>query len=174
MEKRVKAHSLAGLLWGYLLAAGALCIAVCFAALFSFQLLMNCGFILPASAGSEAAAQGAALAAGHTAASFPAGELPELCRWAVFSSPQADAAVLCTNMDAWHLEKARNAQRGGSGNLGYTQYHTVVPLADGAVAYFKTTMLCPMRTPLCAANCLIFRPCSLLPPRWPAWAVWWP
>ena len=61
MEKRVKAHSLAGLLWGYLLAAGALCIAVCFAALFSFQLLMNCGFILPASAGSEAAAQGAAL-----------------------------------------------------------------------------------------------------------------
>ena len=30
MEKRVKAHSLAGLLWGYLLAAGALCIAVCF------------------------------------------------------------------------------------------------------------------------------------------------
>ncbi len=41
MEKRVKAHSLAGLLWGYLLAAGALCIAVCFAALFSFQLLMN-------------------------------------------------------------------------------------------------------------------------------------
>ena len=65
MEKRVKAHSLAGLLWGYLLAAGALCIAVCFAALFSFQLLMNCGFILPASAGSEAAAQGAALAAGY-------------------------------------------------------------------------------------------------------------
>ena len=60
MEKRVKAHSLAGLLWGYLLAAGALCIAVCFAALFSFPLLMNCGFILPASAGSEAAAQGAA------------------------------------------------------------------------------------------------------------------
>ena len=147
MEKRVKAHSLAGLLWGYLLAAGALCIAVCFAALFSFQLLMNCGFILPASAGSEAAAQGAALAAGHTAASFPAGELPELCRWAVFSSPQADAAVLCTNMDAWHLEKARNAQRGGSGNLGYTQYHTVVPLADGAVAYFQYDYAVPYANP---------------------------
>ena len=146
MEKRVKAHSLAGLLWGYLLAAGALCIAVCFAALFSFQLLMNCGFILPASAGSEAAAQGAALAAGHTAASFPAGELPELCRWAIFSS-QADAAVLCTNMDAWHLEKARNAQRGGSGNLGYTQYHTVVPLADGAVAYFQYDYAVPYANP---------------------------
>ena len=147
MEKRVKAHSLAGLLWGYLLAAGALCIAVCFAALFSFQLRMNCGIILPASAGSEAAAQGAALAAGHTAASFPAGELPELCRWAVFSSPQADAAVLCTNMDAWHLEKARNAQRGGSGNLGYTQYHTVVPLADGAVAYFQYDYAVPYANP---------------------------
>ena len=83
MEKRVKAHSLAGLLWGYLLAAGALCIAVCFAALFSFQLLMNCRFILPASAGSEAAAQGAASvstpktrAPGILAASAPASDAP--------------------------------------------------------------------------------------------------
>ena len=67
--------------------------------------------------------------------------------WAVFSSPQADAAVLCTNMDAWHLEKARNAQRGGSGNLGYTQYHTVVPLADGAVAYFQYDYAVPYANP---------------------------
>ena len=65
MEKRIRGLSLAGLLWRYLLAAGLLCLAVCLAALFSFQFLINCGFILPASAGSEAAAQGAAMAAGH-------------------------------------------------------------------------------------------------------------
>ena len=97
MEKRIRGLSLAGLLWRYLLAAGLMCLAVCLAALFSFQLLINCGFILPASVGSEAAAQGAAMAAGHTAASFPDGRLPGLCRWAVFSSPQADAEVLRTN-----------------------------------------------------------------------------
>ena len=55
--------------------------------------------------------------------------------------------MLCTNMDAWHLEKARNAQRGGSGNLGYTQYHTVMPLADGAVAYFQYDYAVPYANP---------------------------
>lgn len=147
MEKRIRGLSLAGLLWRYLLAAGLLCLAVCLAALFSFQFLINCGFILPASAGSEAAAQGAAMAAGHTAASFPDGRLPGLCRWAVFSSPQADAEVLRTNMDGWHLEKALNAWRGGSGNWGYTQYHTAVPLADGAVAYFQYDYAVPYANP---------------------------
>ena len=147
MEKRIRGLSLAGLLWRYLLAAGLMCLAVCLAALFSFQLLINCGFILPASVGSEAAAQGAAMAAGHTAASFPDGRLPGLCRWAVFSSPQADAEVLRTNMDGWHLEKALNAWRGGSGNWGYTQYHTAVPLADGAVAYFQYDYAVPYANP---------------------------
>lgn len=50
-------------------------------------------------------------------------------------------------MDGWHLEKALNAWRGGSGNWGYTQYHTAVPLADGAVAYFQYDYAVPYANP---------------------------
>lgn len=146
MEKRIRGLSLAGLLWRYLLAAGLLCLAVCLAALFSFQFLINCGFILPASAGSEAAAQGAAMPPAHggqlsrrqAAGPVPLGRI-------LFAAGRRGGAA--HQHDGWHLEKALNAWRGGSGNWGYTQYHTAVPLADGAVAYFQYDYAVPYANP---------------------------
>ena len=132
-----KTISLRALLFRYLLSTAVLCLGLGLVWLFGFGILLNCGFILPASSAAEACSRTAAQVLSEmTADTFDGTRLDPLCRYALF--PARDSiAVLDTNMDDWHLERALNAKMGGSGNLGYTQYHIQTTLADGSVCLLQ-------------------------------------
>lgn len=136
MEKRVKRRSLRGLLVRYLITTGLLWLAVLLLWVVGFSRLWRSGFILTASAGAEATAAAEQIVAEQTAATLAPETLDPLCRYALFPALGSDT-VLTTNMDAWHLNAALNAWHGGSGNLGYTQYHRLAMLADGSVCLLQ-------------------------------------
>ena len=130
------AVSLRGLLLRYLLSTAALGAALVLVWWLVFGILFNMGFILPASAAAEACNRAAEVLPAMTADTFDASRLDPLCRYALFPAP-GSPAVLATNMTDRQLDTALNAWFGGSGNLGYTQYHLPVTLADGSVCFLQ-------------------------------------
>ena len=133
MKHTKTARSLRGLLLRYLLSTAALCGGLFFVWWLVFGILLNAGFILPASSAAEASRRAAdEFLPAMTADTFDPSRLDPLCRYALFPAP-GSPAVLATNMNGWQLDKALNAWMGGSGNLGYTQYHLPATLADGSV-----------------------------------------
>lgn len=144
MEKRRRKISLTGLFWRYLVvtAAGIFLLAILW--LLLLQGLLTGGFIRRADSGAAEteAAAGRIEAAGGVLE--PDG-LSYLIRYAVFDPK---GKVTRTNMDQWHLEKARNAWAGGSGNLGRMQYHRTVPLADGSLCLLQYDYAAPYADPV--------------------------
>lgn len=119
---------------GYLVSTGVGCLVVVGVWWALLMLLMQCGFVLPAYTLKDIYLEAKPRLEECTRADF-AQELSPYSRWALYSS--AGGSLLDTNMDAWHLRQAQNAWQGGSGNLGYTQYHLYVTLADGAVCFLQ-------------------------------------
>lgn len=129
--------SLRGLLLRYLATTAVLWAGLLLGWWMLFAILLNSGFLLPASSAAEACSRAAAdVLPAMTADTFDETQLDPLCRYALFPAP-GSPAVLATNMDGWHLEQALNAKLGGSGNLGYTQYHIQTTLADGSVCLLQ-------------------------------------
>lgn len=144
---RMRTASLRGLLLRYLLLTISLCAGLFLAWWMLFSILLNSGFLLPASAAAEACNRAAAdVLPAMTADTFDSTRLDPLCRYALFPAPGSPAA-LATNMDDRHLELALNAWMGGSGNLGYTQYHIRATLADGSVCLLQYDYSVPYADP---------------------------
>lgn len=137
MKHTKAALSLRGLLLRYLLSTMALCAGLFLVWWLFFGILLNTEFLLPASSAAEASRRAAdEILPAMTVDTFDASRLDPLCRYALFPAP-GSPAVLATNMNDWQLDKALNAWMGGSGNLGYTQYHLPVTLADGSVCLLQ-------------------------------------
>ena len=156
-----KTTGLRALLFRYLLSTAALCLGLGLVWLFGFGILLNCGFLLPASAAAEASSRTARVLPEMTAGTFDETRLDPLCRYALFPA-QDSIAVLATNMDDWHLEKALNAKLGGSGNLGYTQYHIQATLADGSVCLLQYDYSVPYASARLRQNLPDFQSCYLV------------
>ena len=162
MKHTKAALSLRGLLLRYLLSTAALCGVVVFLWWLVFGILLNAGFLLPASSAAEASRRAAdEVLPAMTADTFDASQLDPLCRYALFPAP-GSPAVLATNMNDWQLDKALNAWMGGSGNLGYTQYHLPVTLADGSVCLLQYDYTVPYANPNLRQKLPDFQTCYLL------------
>ena len=162
MKHTKAALSLRGLLLRYLLSTAALCGVVVFLWWLVFGILLNAGFLLPASSAAEASRRAAdEVLPTMTADTFDASQLDPLCRYALFPAP-GSPAELATNMNDWQLDKALNAWMGGSGNLGYTQYHLPVTLADGSVCLLQYDYTVPYANPNLRQKLPDFQTCYLL------------
>lgn len=153
---------LRGLLLRYLAGTAALCAAVMAGWWLIFAMLLNLGVLLPASASSEACRAAATYVLPHmTADDFDPARLDPLCRYALFPAPDSDT-VLATNMDGWHLDQALNAKRGGSGNVGYIQYHLPVTLEDGSFCLLQYDYAVPYANEALQARLPDFQACYLI------------
>lgn len=162
MKHTKTALSLRGLLLRYLLSTAALCGGLLFVWWLVFGILLNTGFLLPASSAAEASRRAAEeILPAMTVDTFDASQLDPLCRYALFPA-RGSSAVLATNMNGWQLEKALNAWMGGSGNLGYTQYHLPVTLADGSVCLLQYDYTVPYANPNLRQKLPDFQTCYLL------------
>lgn len=157
----MRTASLRGLLLRYLLLTFSLCVGLFLAWWMFFGILLNSGFLLPASSAAEACSRAAAeMLPDMTADTFDGARLDPLCRYALFPEP-GSPAVLATNMDDWHLEQALNAWMGGSGNLGYTQYHIRATLADGSVCLLQYDYSVPYADPWLRQRLPDFQSCYI-------------
>lgn len=162
MKHTKTALSLRGLLLRYLLSTAALCGGLLFVWWLVFGILLNTRFLLPASSAAEASRRAAEeILPAMTVDTFDASQLDPLCRYALFPA-RGSSAVLSTNMNGWQLEKALNAWMGGSGNLGYTQYHLPVTLADGSVCLLQYDYTVPYANPNLRQKLPDFQTCYLL------------
>ena len=162
MKRTKPSLSLRGLLLRYLLSTAALCGVVLFLWWLVFGILLNVGFLLPASSAAEACRRAAnEVLPAMTADTFDASRLDPLCRYALFPAP-GSPAVLATNMNDWQLNQALNAWMGGSGNLGYTQYHLSATLADGSVCLLQYDYAVPYANARLRQKLPDFQTCYLL------------
>lgn len=162
MKHTKAALSLRGLLLRYLLSTMALCAGLFLVWWLFFGILLNTGFLLPASSAAEASRRAAdEILPAMTVDTFDASRLDPLCRYALFPAP-GSPAVLATNMNDWQLDKALNAWMGGSGNLGYTQYHLPVTLADGSVCLLQYDYTVPYADARLRQKLPDFQTCYLL------------
>ncbi|MGN0976227.1 MAG: sensor histidine kinase [Gemmiger sp.] len=134
MRKKGSGVPLRRLLTGYLVGGVAGCGVLIVVWWLALTLLINRGVVLSAYKMAEVTMEARQALTERTAENFEEA-LPSICRWALFDAPGGE--LLDTNMDGWHLKQARNAWQGGSGNLGYTQYHLSTPLADGSVCLLQ-------------------------------------
>ena len=95
MEKRVNrpAHTLGGLLFGYLVRTGLACLGAAAAWFALLLVLIEAGFVLPAYSGSDAALRAMELLPAMSADHFDPDALPELCRWVLLENTVPDAAA---------------------------------------------------------------------------------
>ncbi len=105
--RRMKPVSLRGILTRYFLLTGCGLLALLVVWWIALMILMNSGFIYPAEAQYKASA--AAVQAIGSTGTFDENSVSPLCRWAVTG---ADGAILRTNMDGAHLEKAKRHLEG--------------------------------------------------------------
>ncbi len=144
----------------YLLTTGLCCLAVVMLWWLVLLWLLQ-GLLLPASTAADACAAAVPRLETETAATFSPDLLDPLCRYVLFAEPGSDT-VLATNMDRWHLKIARNAWHGGSGNLGYAQYHLRVDLADGSVCLLQYDYAVPYANPALRRLLPDFQSCYLV------------
>lgn len=143
MEKR-KGVSLRALLARYLLATGALLALFAAAAWSLIVLLMNSGFLLPASSSQQAALQSAARLRQREA--FDASDLDPLCGYVYFSG---EGAVVQSNLSPKRLEDAQNMLRGQEKTslLGAAWYYESVEFADGGLCLIQYDYSVPYGDP---------------------------
>lgn len=137
MEKRVKKArgiALRGLLAGYLLATGALCLALAAAWWVGLDLLMNSGFVYPASTAAEAAAESAQRlnGGGTTAAEVDESDFSPFCRFILID--REGKSILKTNMNEEEEQAFKTLLRTGTGGrVGmYRQFYSLATLGDGS------------------------------------------
>lgn len=136
MGKRVKKISMRAVFIRYLALTGICCLILAAGSFMAAVLLQNMGILYRADAGARASMDAVAILQETDSETFDGTRLPSLCRYVVFEKKGADR-ILFTNMDEWHLKQAMNAWHGGSGNIGYMQYHMPVELLDGAVCLLQ-------------------------------------
>lgn len=136
-------------LFGYLLRTvlAGLATAVLWFAL--LMLLIDCHWVLPAYAGSDATLQAMALLPTMSADHFDPAALPDLCRWVLLdgsvtpgTATDADH-VLATNLSEGSLSLALAL---GS-PLGYQQFYRDVPLIDGTLCRLQYDFAMPYADP---------------------------
>lgn len=158
----MKSVSLRGLLLRYLLSTAVLGGVVLFLWWLLFGILLNTGFLLPASTAAEVSRRAAdEVLPAMTADTFDASQLDPLCRYVLFPAP-GSPAVLATNMNDRQLDLALNAWFGGSGNLGYSLYHIPATLADGSVCLLQYDYSVPYANPRLRQRLPDFQTCYLL------------
>ncbi|WP_294499057.1 ATP-binding protein [uncultured Gemmiger sp.] len=150
MEKRVNrpAHTLGGLLFGYLVRTGLACLGAAAAWFALLLVLIEAGFVLPAYSGSDAALRAMELLPAMSADHFDPDALPELCRWVLLENTVPDAAasradVLATNMTDAQLDLALV-----QGTLLFnTQFYRDVQLIDGTLCRLQYDFSVPYADP---------------------------
>lgn len=150
MEKRMKRQStLQQFLFGYLLRTVLACLATAALWFALLLLLIDCHWVLPAYAGSDATLQAMALLPTMSADHFDPAALPDLCRWVLLdgsvtpgTATDADH-VLATNLSESSLSLALAL---GS-PLGYQQFYRDVPLIDGTLCRLQYDFAMPYADP---------------------------
>lgn len=150
MEKRVRRQStLQRFLFGYLLRTVLACLATAALWFALLLLLIDCHWVLPAYAGSDAALQAMELLPTMSADHFDPATLPDLCRWVLLDDSvrpgtAADSNdVLATNLSEGSLSLALAL---GS-PLGYQQFYRDVPLIDGTLCRLQYDFSMPYADP---------------------------
>lgn len=136
MGKRIRQISMKTVFIRYLLMSGTFVCLLLSGAFTGVILLQNRGILYRADAGAQVSMEAMPIVRQMSLDTFEEEKLPQLCRFAVFSKGGADEPVL-TNMDDRYLAAAMNAWKGGSGNLGYIQYHIFADMEDGAVCLLQ-------------------------------------
>ena len=110
-----------------------------------FQVLfvfIDSGWALPANRASQVSNYAAeVLLPAMTSDEFDPSKLDPLCRYALYDTP-GTGEILATNLDSWHLKRAKQAWEGEEKwELGYTQYYVYAKLRDGIEDIDKAMML---------------------------------
>lgn len=150
MEKRMrKPATLQQFLFGYLLRTVLACLATAALWFALLLLLIDCRWVLPAYAGSDATLQAMELLPTMSADHFDPAALPDLCRWVLLDGSVAPGTatdadhVLATNLSEGSLSLALAL---GS-PLGYQQFYRDVPLIDGTLCRLQYDFAMPYADP---------------------------
>lgn len=150
MEKQMKKSStLQWFLFGYLLRTVLACLATAALWFALLLLLIDCHWVLPAYAGSDAALQAMELLPTMSADHFDPAALPDLCRWVLLDGSVTPGTatdthhVLATNLSQGSLSLALAL---GS-PLGYQQFYRDVPLIDGTLCRLQYDFSMPYADP---------------------------
>lgn len=133
---------LTALFWRYLLSTGGMLLAVLLLWWLCFGMLINIGFVLPASyAAGQVKSTAEALSR-----DFDTAAIPHYYRWAVFDA--SGAMTDSGGMDRRHADYARRALAGeNTGRFPYYQHHQLVSFPEGAVCVLQYDYSNPYTNP---------------------------
>ena len=137
MEKR-KLTSLRMVLLRYLVKCIFFCVVWIVGWFLVLAVFINSGWALPANRASQVSNYAAeVLLPAMTSDEFDPSKLDPLCRYVLYDTP-GTGEILATNLDSWHLKRAKQAWEGEEKwELGYTQYYVYAKLRDGKMCQLQ-------------------------------------